>query len=206
MMEKINKPTSEEIISNFTSLDYVVLATMHYTDLNTMIKIDALELVKSCEKLFDCGFMRKMNNEPPVKLKIKIQKWLESIEYKQYTKNTNESLTPEDKNVIRTIYSKLELKPHDLSELTILGIKFLEKKEFWIKQQWDKLQEMNKLNDNINLKILIDECAIVIPLMFSSGVADGKLFSEMFKKMNVGMYEYLSKNTLIHPIFLNYLK
>ena len=65
---------------------------------------------------------------------------------------------------------------------------------------------MNKLNDNINLKILIDECAIVIPLMFSSGVADGKLFSEMFKKMNVGMYEYLSKNTLIHPIFLNYLK
>ena len=82
----------------------------------------------------------------------------------------------------------------------------LEKKEFWIKQQWGKLQEMNKLNDNINLKILIDECAIVIPLMFSSGVADGKLFSEMFKKMNVGMYEYLSKNTLIHPIFLNYLK
>ena len=65
---------------------------------------------------------------------------------------------------------------------------------------------MNKLNDNINLKILIDECAIVIPLMFSSGVADGKLFSDMFKKMNVGMYEYLSKNTLIHPIFLNYLK
>ena len=60
--------------------------------------------------------------------------------------------------------------------------------------------------DNINLKILIDECAIVIPLMFSSGVADGKLFSEMFKKMDVGMYEYLSKNTLIHPIFLNYLK
>ena len=63
-----------------------------------------------------------------------------------------------------------------------------------------------KAVDNINLKILIDECAIVIPLMFSSGVADGKLFSEMFKKMNVGMYEYLSKNTLIHPIFLNYLK
>ena len=202
----MEKPTREDIIYNFTSLDYVVLSCMHYTDLKTMIKINALDLVESCEKFFDCGYMKKMNTEPSVELKNKIQQWLDSVEYRQYTKNTNEILSITDKEKIRKIYSKLELKPHDLSELTILGIKFLEKKEFWIKQQWGKLQEMNKLNDNINLKILIDECAIVIPLMFSSGVADGKLFSEMFKKMNVGMYEYLSKNTLIHPIFLNYLK
>ena len=205
-MEKISKSTSEEIISNFTSLDYVVLSTMHYTDLKAMTKINALELVKSCEKLFDCGFMKKMNGEPPVKLKIKIQQWLDSIEYKQYTKNTNESLSVEDKNVIRTIYSKLELKPHDLSELTIAGIKFLEKKESLIKEQWKKLQEMNKLQDSINLKILIDECSILIPLMFTSGIANGKSFSQMFKTMDIGMYEYLSKNSLIHPIFLSYLK
>ena len=205
-MEKISKSTSEEIISNFTSLDYVVLSTMQYTDLKAMTKINALELVKSCEKLFDCGFMKKMNGEPPVKLKIKIQQWLDSIEYKQYTKNTNESLSVEDKNVIRTIYLKLELKPHDLSELTIIGIKFLEKKESLIKQQWKKLQEMNKLQVSINLKILIDECSILIPLMFTSGIANGKSFSQMFKTMDIGMYEYLSKNALIHPIFLSYIK
>ena len=57
-----------------------------------------------------------------------------------------------------------------------------------------------------NLKKSIDECSILIPLMFTEGIADGKLFSSMFKTMNVGMYEYLSKNSLIHPIFLNYLK
>ena len=205
-MEKISNSTSEEIISNFTSLDYVVLSTMQYTDLKAMTKINALELVKSCEKLFDCGFMKKMNGEPPVKLKIKIQQWLDSIEYKQYTKNTNESLSVEDKNVIRTIYLKLELKPHDLSELTIIGIKFLEKKESLIKQQWKKLQEMNKLQVSINLKILIDECSILIPLMFTSGIANGKSFSQMFKTMDIGMYEYLSKNSLIHPIFLSYIK
>ena len=205
-MEKINKPDSKKIIANLTSLDYVVLAAMHHTDLKTMIKMNALELVESCERFFDCGFMKKMEKEPPIQLKLKIQKWLDSVEYIQYTKNTNESLSFDDKNTIRKIYSKLELRPHDLSELTISGIKFLENKEYEMKEQWDKLLKINKLQDVTNLKKSIDECSILIPLMFTEGIVDGKLFSSMFKTMNVGMYEYLSKNSLIHPIFLNYLK
>ena len=205
-MEKTNKPDSKKIIANLTSLDYVVLAAMHHTDLKTMIKMDALELVESCERFFDCGFMKKMEKEPPIQLKLKIQKWLDSVEYIQYTKNTNESLSFDDKNTIRKIYSKLELRPHDLSELTISGIKFLENKEHEMKEKWDKLLKINKLQDVTNLKKSIDECSILIPLMFTEGIANGKLFSSMFKTMNVGMYEYLSKNLLIHPIFLNYLK
>ena len=205
-MEKTNKPNSKKIIANLTSLDYVVLAAMHHTDLKAMIKMNALELVESCERFFDCGFMKKMEKEPPIQLKLKIQKWLDSVEYLQYTKNTNESLSFDDKNTIRKIYSKLELRPHDLSELTISGIKFLENKEYEMKEQWDKLLKINKLQDVTNLKKSIDECSILIPLMFTEGIADGKLFSSMFKTMNVGMYEYLSKNSLIHPIFLNYLK
>jgi len=205
-MEKTNKPDSKKIIANLTSLDYVILAAMHHTDLKTMIKMDALELVESCERFFDCGFMKKMEKEPPIQLKLKIQKWLDSVEYIQYTKNTNESLSFDDKNTIRKIYSKLELRPHDLSELTISGIKFLENKEYEMKEQWDKLLKINKLQDVTNLKKSIDECSILIPLMFTEGIANGKLFSSMFKTMNVGMYEYLSKNSLIHPIFLNYLK
>jgi hypothetical protein len=205
-MEKTNKPDSKKIIANLTSLDYVILAAMHHTDLKTMIKMDALELVESCERFFDCGFMKKMEKEPPIQLKLKIQKWLDSVEYIQYTKNTNESLSFDDKNTIRKIYSKLELRPHDLSELTISGIKFLENKEHEMKEKWDKLLKINKLQDVTNLKKSIDECSILIPLMFTEGIANGKLFSSMFKTMNVGMYEYLSKNSLIHPIFLNYLK
>lgn len=205
-MEKINKSDAKKIIANLTSLDYVVLAAMHHTDLKTMIKMNALELVESCERFFDCGFMKKMEKEPPIQLKLKIQKWLDSVEYLQYTKNTNESLSFDDKNTIRKIYSKLELRPHDLSELTISGIKFLENKEYEMKEQWDKLLKINKLQDVTNLKKSIDECSILIPLMFTEGIVDGKLFSSMFKTMNVGMYEYLSKNSLIHPIFLNYLK
>ena len=202
-MEKIN---SKEIISNFTSLDYVVFSCMHYTDLKAMIRINPLDLVVSCEKFFDCEFMKKMNQEPSSQLKLKIQNWLNSIEYKQYTKNTAQTLSVNDKDRIRNIYSKLGLKPHDLSELTDAGIKFLENKEFEIKQQWDALVQMNESHDAINLKKSIDECAILIPLMFTTGIANGKLFSEMFKTINLGMYDYLSKNPLIHPIFLDYLK
>ena len=202
-MEKIN---SKEIISNFTSLDYVVFSCMHYTDLKAMIRINPLDLVVSCEKFFDCEFMKKMNQEPSPQLKLKIQNWLNSIEYKQYTKNTAQTLSVNDKDRIRNIYAKLGLKPHDLSELTDAGIKFLENKEFEIKQQWDELVQMNESHDAINLKKSIDECAILIPLMFTTGIANGKLFSEMFKTINLGMYDYLSKNPLIHPIFLDYLK
>lgn len=202
-MEKIN---SKEIISNFTSLDYVVFSCMHYTDLKVMIRINPLDLVVSCEKFFDCEFMKKMNQEPSSQLKLKIQNWLNSIEYKQYTKNTAQTLSVNDKDRIRNIYAKLGLKPHDLSELTDAGIKFLENKEFEIKQQWDVLVQMNESHDAINLKKSIDECAILIPLMFTTGIANGKLFSEMFKTINLGMYDYLSKNPLIHPIFLDYLK
>ena len=202
----MEKPTREDIIYNFTSLDYVVLSCMHYTDLKTMIKINALDLVESCEKFFDCGFMEKMNTEPPMELKNKIQQWLESIEYRQYTKNTNEILSITDKEKIRNIYSKLELKPHDLSELTNTGIQFLENKEIEIKKQWKILIKFKDSKDTINLKRSIDEFAISIPLMFSTGIADGKLFSTMFKTINVGMYDYLSENTIIHPIFLDYLK
>ena len=61
-------------------------------------------------------------------LKMKIQNWLVSIEYKQYTQNTNQTLSVDDKESIRRIYSKLGLKPHDLSELTQAGEVFLEKK------------------------------------------------------------------------------
>ena len=202
-MEKIN---SKEIISNFTSLDYVVFSCMHYTDLKVMIRINPLDLVVSCEKFFDCEFMKKMNQQPSPQLKLKIQNWLNSIEYKQYTKNTAQTLSVNDKDRIRNIYAKLGLKPHDLSELTDAGIKFLENKEFEIKQQWDALVQMNESHDAINLKKSIDECAVLIPLMFTTRIANGKLFSEMFKTINLGMYDYLSKNPLIHPIFLDYLK
>ena len=98
------------------------------------------------------------------------------------------------------------LKPHDLSELTDAGVKFLENKEIETKQQWGAMVKMNESHDAINLKKSIDECAILIPLMFTAGIANGKLFSEMFKTINLGMYDYLSKNPLIHPIFLDYLK
>ena len=202
-MEKIN---SKEIISNFTSLDYVVFSCMHYTDLKAMIKLNPLDLVVSCKKFFDCEFMKKMNQEPSSQLKLKIQNWLNSIEYKQYTKNTAQTLSANDKDRIRNIYSKLGLKPHDLSELTDAGIKFLENKEFEIKQQWSIMVQMNESHDTINLKKSIDECAVLIPLMFTTGIANGKLFSEMFKTINLGMYDYLSENPLIHPIFLDYLK
>jgi len=205
-MENTDKLNSEEFISKFTSLDYVVLSCMHYTDLKIMIKINPLDLVVSCEKYFDCGYMKKMNTAPSTELKNKIQRWLDSIEYRQYTKNTNEILSITDKEKIRKIYSKLELKPHDLSELTNTGIQFLKNKEIEIKKQWEIFMKFNNKKDAINLKKSIDEFAISIPLMFSTGVADGKIFSAMFKTINVGMYDYLSKNPIIHPIFLDYLK
>ena len=202
----MEKTDSDKIISNFTSLDYVVLSCMHYTDLKVMIKINPLDLVVSCEKLFDCEFMKKMDDEPSSELKLKIQNWLNSIEYKQYTQNTAQSLGANDKQRIRNIYAKLGLKPHDLSELTDAGIKFLESKEFEIKQKWDEMVQMNISQDAINLKKSIDEYADLIPLMFTTGIANGQLFSAMFKTVNLGMYDYLSKNPLIHPIFLDYLK
>ena len=202
----MEKTDSDKIISNFTSLDYVVLSCMHYTDLKVMIKINPLDLVVSCEKLFDCEFMKKMDDEPSSELKLKIQNWLNSIEYKQYTQNTAQSLGANDKQRIRNIYAKLGLKPHNLSELTDAGIKFLESKEFEIKQKWDEMVQMNISQDAINLKKSIDEYAALIPLMFTTGIANGQLFSAMFKTVNLGMYDYLSENPLIHPIFLDYLK
>ena len=205
-MENIDKSNSEEFISKFTSLDYVVLSCMHYTDLKIMIKINALDLVESCEKFFDCGYMKKMNTEPSTELKNKIQQWLDSIEYRQYTKNTNQILSITDKERIRKIYSKLELKPHDLSELTNSGMKFLDNKEIEIKKQWSILTKFNDAKDVTNLKKSIDMFAISIPLMFTTGIANGKIFSAMFKTINVGMYDYLSENPIIHPIFLDYLK
>ena len=205
-MEKPIKPNFEDIISNFSSLDYVVLSCMHYTDLKVMIKINALDLVESCEKFFDCGYMKKMDKEPPVELKNKIQRWLDSIEYKQYTKNTNEILSTTDKEKIRKIYFRLELKPHDLSELTDSGIRFLENKEIEIKNQYEILIKFNDAKDIVNLKKSIDKFAISIPLMLSTEIMNGKVFSTMFKTMNIGMYDYLSENPIIHPIFLEYLK
>ena len=205
-METPVKPNLEDNVLKFTSLDYVVLSCMYYTDLKTMIKINPLDLVESCEKFFDCGYMKKMNKEPPIKLKNKIQGWLDSIEYRQYTKNTNEILSVTDKEKIRNIYSKLELKPHDLSELSNSGIQFLENKEIEIKKQWNILMKFNDTKDIINLKKSIDKFAISFPIMFSTGIANVKLFSLMFQTINVGMYDYLSKNPIIHPIFLDYLK
>ena len=205
-MKKTDKSKSEEFISKFTSLDYVILSCMHYTDLKTMIKINALDLVESCEKFFDCGYMKKMNTEPSTELKNKIQQWLDSIEYRQYTTNTNKILSITDKEKIKKIYSKLELKPHDLSELTNSGMKFLDNKEIEMKNQWSILTKFNDAKDVTNLKKSIDMFAISIPLMFTTGIANGKIFSAMFKTINVGMYDYLSKNPAIHPIFLDYLK
>ena len=204
-MEKTTKTDFKETISNFTSLDYVVLACMHHTDLKTMIRINPLDLVISCEKFFDCKFMEKMNHAPPVELRIKIQKWLDSVEYKQYTKKTNQTLSIVEKEKIRNIYLKLGLKPHDLSELTSTGKQFLENIENKVKSQWSILLELSKSNDAVNLKKSIDEFDVSIPLMFTTGIANGKSFIKMFETMDVGMYEYLSKNPAVDPIFLDYL-
>ena len=69
-MENTDKSNSEEFISKFTSLDYVVLSCMHYTDLKIMIKINPLDLVVSCKKYFDCGYMKKMKSQMFNSLKI----------------------------------------------------------------------------------------------------------------------------------------
>ena len=201
-----NKSNYEVTISNLTSIDLVVLAAMYNTDLKTMIKISALELVKSCEKFFDLEMMQKMNHEPSPELKMKIQNWLNSIEYKQYTQNTNQTLSVKDKESIRRIYSKLELKSHDLSELTQTGELFLENKIKEIKNKWKILINYNKSNNSTKLKEEIDKCSKIIPMLFTIGIANPSLFSEMFKTMNLSMYDYLSKNKNIHPIFLDYLK
>jgi hypothetical protein len=150
--------------------------------------------------------MEKMNHEPPVELRIKIQKWLDSVEYKQYTKKTNQTLSIVEKEKIRNIYLKLGLKPHDLSELTSTGKQFLENIENKVKSQWSILLELSKSNDAVNLKKSIDEFDVSIPLMFTTGIANGKSFIKMFETMDVGMYEYLSKNPAIDPIFLDYLR
>ncbi len=197
--------TCEKIITNLTSLDYIVLAAMHYTDLKTMIKVSPVELVVSCEKFFDCKLMKKMDKTPPLKLQTKIQNWLNSVEYLQYTKNINKSLTLEEKEKIRKIYVKLQLKSHDLSELTNQGIDLLEKKKIELSQHWNILIEFHKLKDIISLKESMDKFAISIPVMFTMGIANGPMFVEMFKIMNIGMYEYMSANPKINPIFLDYL-
>ena len=205
-MNNSNKSDYEKTISNLTSIDFVVLAAVHDTDLKTMIKINILDLVKSCKKFFELEIMQKMNHEPSPELKIKIQNWLNSVEYKQYTKNTNQTLSVDDKENIRIIYSKLGLKPHDLSELTQTGEVFLGKKLNEIKNKWKILIEYNKSNNVIKLKEEIDKCSKIIPIMFTIRIANARLFSEMFKIMNLSMYDYLSKNKNIYPIFLDYLK
>jgi len=51
----------------------------------------------------------------------------------------------------------------------------------------------------------MDKFAISVPIMFTMGIANGTQFIEMFKTMNIGMYEYMSANLEINPIFLDYL-
>ena len=75
-----------------------------------------------------------------------------------------------------------------------------------IENKWKILIEYNKSNNPIKLKEEIDKCSKIIPVMFTIGIANTRLFSEMFKTMNLSMYDYLSKNKNIHPIFLDYLK
>ena len=62
----------------------------------------------------------------------------------------------------------------------------------------------NESKNSIKLKEEIDRCSKNIPLMFTVGIADGQTFSQMFKTMNISMYDYLSKDKKIHPIFLDY--
>ena len=197
--------TCEKIIEKLTSLDYIVLAAMHHTDLKTMIKVPPVELVVSCKKFFDCNLMKKMDKLPSLKLQTKIQNWLNSVEYLQYTKNINKSLTIEEKEKIRKIYVKLQLKSHDLSELTNQGMNLLEKKKLELIQQWNILAEFNKSKDIISLKESMDKFVISIPAMFTMGIANGTQFVEMFQTMGIGMYEYMSANPKINPIFLDYL-
>ena len=66
--------------------------------------------------------------------------------------------------------------------------------------------EHNISNNPTKLKEEIDKCDKIIPIMFTTGIANARLFSEMFKTMNLSMYDYLSKKKNIHPIFLDYLK
>lgn len=205
MIQTNEKKDCEKIIATLTSLDYIILAAMHHTDLKTMIKVSPVELVVSCEKFFDCKLMKKMDKKPPLKLQTKIQNWLNSVEYLQYTKNINKSLTLEEKEKIRKIYVKLQLKSHDLSELTNQGMDILEKKKKELIQYWDILVKFYKSEDTKSLKEAMDKFAISVPIMFTMGIANGTQFIEMFKTMNIGMYEYMSANLEINPIFLDYL-
>lgn len=199
------KSIIDEKIQNLTSQDYIILASMHHTDLKTMTKIHPLELVESCEKLFDCGLMQKMDREPPIQLGIKVQNWLNSVEYSQYTKNINKLLTVEQKEKIRQIYVKLQLKSHDLSELTEKGIELLDAKKSELSKHWKILLDYTMTKDETNLKECMDKFAESIPMMLVMGIANGNVLTNMFNTMGIGMYGYLSDNPSVDPIFLKFL-
>lgn len=199
------KAILDEKIQNLTSQDYIILASMHQTYLKTMTKIHPLELVESCEKLFDCGLMQKMDRDPPLQLGIKVQNWLNSVEYSQYTKNIHRLLTVEQKEKIRQIYAKLQLNSHDLSELTKKGIELLDAKKSELSKHWKTLFDYNETRDKTNLKKSMDEFAESIPMMLVMSIANGNALTSMFSTMGIGMYGYLSDNPLVDPIFLEFL-
>ena len=177
-MENTDKLNSEEFISKFTSLDYVVLSCMHYTDLKIMIKINPLDLVVSCEKYFDCGYMKKMNTDPPTELKNKIQRWLDSIEYRQYTKNTNEILSITDKEKI--ILKKLR---HQIAS-------GLETEDGLIEKQREILLIRKKINEFIQTRISkkvipiekIDPTLVSLITKENKNKADAKIISSAIQE------------------------
>ena len=59
-MKNHNQDNDDQIIEKLTSIDFVALSEMYDTDLKTLIKISALDLVKNCEKFFDYNFIRKI--------------------------------------------------------------------------------------------------------------------------------------------------
>ena len=175
-----------EELDNLTTEDYVALKSCKDFDPRLFLKIGTIEAMNSLIKLFEAGYIKKLDRPLTFSEKEKSEIFKDSAEYQQYEKRIKRIADEEYYDKAKEFSQKLDVKNQDDSlDITQEGIELLEKKKKNLELLLSEMKEYVRKNFTIGFKNLVNSNKKDLPLFMVMGLMNGTTMGIMMSKMDM---------------------
>lgn len=188
-LKRIEEKRKElEELDNLTAEDYISLKSCKENDPRLFLKIGTIEAMTSLIKLYEAGYVKKLDRQLTFSEKEKLETFKDSAEFQMYEKRIKRIADKEYFDKVKEYAEKLEIENKDDSlEITEDGIELLEKKKQKLELLLGEMKECVRKNSPTGFKVLVNNNKKDLPLFMVMGLVNGTTMGIMMAKMDMNL-------------------
>ena len=190
--------TVDELIATLSAKEYFMLESINKDDLYSMLKFGTIETMEIYEKLYRCNLIKKLDRKLTFTEKEKIEKFKDSVAYKQHEARIKRIMDNELKQRTKQYMKKMNMKsPDENIDITEYGKETLEKKREELKPKWEELLSLYDNKETQQFREVVEREKNSLLLFGIMGFANGSLLATMMSDMQVNNQMYMQDFSMI---------